>query len=333
MTNTAIYNKKTEVVEITLMGDFGENWFMGDITKDSIYSLLSDNSTSDVILNLSSLGGNVDTALAIYDMISSHKGNTTVKLFGRNASSSTFVAMAFDNVLMTESGLFLIHNVWGGINGNAKELRQMADDFDAHDNSIISIYNKKTGINKNKIANLMDEAKWFSAKEALELGFIDKVFLPTKTENKALNFNSNPINNKFLPTLNIMEDEKKGLVIENETSFFDKLANKFKPEIKDISEETKTVYQNQISDLKAENDNLKTNIQDFATKETEIENSVISLKAENEVLKLKNSELQKLAEKEVATPAETKNNEDKLESGKLSEKEEGLIKDFASFKI
>ena len=99
MKNNILFNKEKKQIEVTLMGDFNDDWFSEDsISKNSVKDILAENNNSDLVVNLSSLGGSVDTALSVYDMVKYHKGHTTVKMFGRNASSSTFFSSAFDDV-------------------------------------------------------------------------------------------------------------------------------------------------------------------------------------------------------------------------------------------
>ena len=175
--------------------------------------------------------------------------------------------------------------------GNAEELRKQADEFEKHDAVIVDIYKKKTGLPKAEIKELMNLGKWYNAKEAKKFGFVDSIFKPSKAQNII----KQSIYNKYLPT---MENTEKGLVIENEKGFFEKLANSFKPEIKDISEATKEEFQNKIKEgLDIEN-SLKLEISEL--KET-IENSA-SLISDLDKLKLENAELKNKLTMEVVEP-------------------------------
>ena len=322
MKNSVLYNQAKEQIEVTLMGDFNDDWFADDsISKNSVRDILAENQNSDLVVNLSSLGGSVDTALAVYDMVKYHKGFTTVKLFGRNASSSTFFSSAFDKVQISESGLFLIHNVWGGVVGNADELRKQADEFDKHDSVIVDIYKKKTGLTKGKIKELMALGKWYNAKEAKELGFVDEIFKASKSQNII----KQSIYNQYLPQME--NTENKGLHIADEKTFLEKLSNVFKPEIKDISEATKEDFENKIKEgLEIEN-SLKLEISEL--KET-IENSANQL-ADLEKLQKENADLKAKLTKEVAQPTKSENVQDTDGELKLSETEKALVADFNKF--
>ena len=324
MKNNILFNKEKKQIEVTLMGDFNDDWFSEDsISKNSVKDILAENNNSDLVVNLSSLGGSVDTALSVYDMVKYHKGHTTVKMFGRNASSSTFFSSAFDDVQISESGMFLIHNVWGGVFGNAEELRKQADEFEKHDAVIIDIYKKKTGLPKAEIKELMNLGKWYNAKEAKKFGFVDSIFKPSKSQNII----KQSIYNKYLP---IMENnENKGIHIADEKSFLEKISNVFKPEIKDVSEATKEEFENKIKEgLDIEN-SLKLEISEL--KET-IENSANQLSA-LEKLKEENAELKNKLTKEVAEPTKSENEQDIEGELKLSETDQSLVKDFNKLNI
>ena len=64
----------------------------------------------------------------------------------------------FDDVQISESGMFLIHNVWGVAVGGAEDFRKIADDFDKHNDIIVDVYRKKTGKPKTKKNKVIHES-------------------------------------------------------------------------------------------------------------------------------------------------------------------------------
>ena len=330
MKNQVIYNKGADTVEIDLIGDFGDSWFFDDISKGLIVDFLNNNEKSDIVANLNSLGGDVDTALLTHDYVQKHKGHTTANLYGRNASSSTVFAAAFDKVKMSDDGLFLIHNVWGSAVGNADEMREIADGMDKHNEVIVNIYRKKTGKTAKEIKDLMNAAKWYTAKEAKELGFIDEIIKSDK--NKVQN-KVNSIYNKYLPTLKTenMADNTDGMVIEDEKSFFDKLKNMVKPEVKDISDETRTEFENKLKEATdkeviatIENTELKNKVSEFDAKETELNGAISNLTTENDTYKAKIEALEtELAQSKAE--ATVVNNDQDVNGKEISEEDQGWI--------
>lgn len=196
--NNFIIRNDADVAEIDIFGDIGEGWFTEGNTIDSVKASLQGISAKDLIINISSLGGDVNHALAIHDMIKMHPAKVTVKITGFTASSGTIVAMAADEVQMSDNALFLVHNAWTGVQGNQHDLREMADELAKVDDRIINIYAKKTGKRKDSIHNLMKEEKWIDASEAKDFGFIDTTFEPIAMAASI----GHKINDSDLPTIN-----------------------------------------------------------------------------------------------------------------------------------
>ncbi len=176
MKQNFVIKAKEDVVEIDIFGDIGEGWFSEDgNTIQSVKEDLRTHKGKPLIINVASLGGDVNDGLGIHDMIRMHGGKTTARIYGMTASAGTIVALGADNVEISENSLFLIHNSWGMTVGNAKDHRANADDLDKIDSRMGSIYRKKArGKQMSQIFSLMEQEKWIDADEAIEWGFVDK---------------------------------------------------------------------------------------------------------------------------------------------------------------
>lgn len=200
-----------ENVEINILGGIGESWFEDDTTSmQLIKDVLNDAKGKVVNVNISSLGGDVDHAITIYDMLKMHDAPVNVRVMGATASSGTIIAMGGRNVEMSENALFLVHNVWTSMQGNAEDMRKMAEDLDKFDARLVDIYQKQ--INKNKknkkkseILALMEGERWIDATEALAWGFVDSIIKDGKVINNEVRTQIN--NTKYLPKLTIMENK------------------------------------------------------------------------------------------------------------------------------
>ena len=58
---------------------------------------------------------------------------------------------------------------------NAEELQKYIEAMNAIRESIVGLYVKKTGRDKDEVAGWMDETKWWTAAQAKENGFIDEL--------------------------------------------------------------------------------------------------------------------------------------------------------------
>lgn len=206
MQNFVIRNSShlEDTTEIDIFGDIGEGWWDDDSTSfQEVKAKLETIDTSNIKLNISSFGGDVNHAFSIYNLLKTNPATVEANIMGFTASAGTIVALAADSVKMDENTMFLVHNAWTIGIGNQHDLRQTADDLEKIDNRLISIYKSKTGKRKDTIHNLMKEEKWLSASEAKDFGFVDTTYAPIKA---AASYNKDiaKINlTKGIPKINI----------------------------------------------------------------------------------------------------------------------------------
>jgi ATP-dependent Clp endopeptidase proteolytic subunit ClpP len=124
-------------------------------------------------LRINSPGGSVFDGIAIYNFL---RGlDVTVQIDGLAASISSIIALAGKTVRIAGNGFFMIHNPWGGVFGEADEMREAANLLDKIRESLVGTYASKTGKDYETIKKWMDSETWFSAAEAKEAGFVDEV--------------------------------------------------------------------------------------------------------------------------------------------------------------
>ena len=131
-------------------------------------------------LRLNSPGGSVFDAVAIYNALKRHAGEITVWIDGIAASAASYIAMAGDRVVMPENAFLMIHDPSGLVVGTAEDMRATADALDKVKGSLIQGYAAKSGATDEEIAALMAAETWLDAKDALDLGLIDRMAEPVK---------------------------------------------------------------------------------------------------------------------------------------------------------
>ena len=131
-------------------------------------------------LRLNSPGGSVFDAVAIYNALKRHAGEITVWIDGIAASAASYIAMAGDRVVMPENAFLMIHDPSGLVMGTAEDMRATADALDKVKGSLIQGYAAKSGAADEEIAALMAAETWLDAKDALDLGLIDRLAEPVK---------------------------------------------------------------------------------------------------------------------------------------------------------
>lgn len=135
-------------------------------------------------LRINSPGGDVFEGRAIRTAIQQFKGKTISHIDGLAASAATTIADAADEVEISEGGMYMIHNGWTFSMGNRHEMRKTADLLEKVDSAIVGDYARRTGVDAKQLAEWMDAETWFSAEEAVQHGFANRLAaLPDKGAN------------------------------------------------------------------------------------------------------------------------------------------------------
>lgn len=167
------------VYELLIYGDIGESWWTESVTAQSVAQQLNDLDSTVATINvrINSYGGSVADGLAIYNALKRHKAAKAVTVDGVAMSSASLIAMAGDTVSMPSTSILMIHAPWGGVYGNAKELRQYADVLDTFSASMADAYVKKSGKSKEEILGLLQDGEdhYYTGEEAVAAGFADAV--------------------------------------------------------------------------------------------------------------------------------------------------------------
>lgn len=175
-TNRALANVAGETRQVSVLRIDGpidsEIWWGDEITPDAFRAEL-EACTGDIEVYINSPGGDVIAASQIYTMLVEHKGNVTVKIEGLAASAASIIAMAGTTVLMAPVAYMMIHGASTITWGNQNDLRHEADVLAEIDKGIRDAYRLKTGLRESRIAQMMEDETWMSAKTCIELGFAD----------------------------------------------------------------------------------------------------------------------------------------------------------------
>ena len=160
---------------LRLEGPIDEDSFWGDEVTPRAFREELEAEEGDVTVWICSPGGNVFAAAEIYTMLCDHKGKITVKIDSIAASAASVVAMAGDRVLMSPVAMLMIHDPMTIAMGNSKDMEKAIATLNEVKASIINAYQRKTGLSRNKISQLMENETWMNAKKAVELGFADEI--------------------------------------------------------------------------------------------------------------------------------------------------------------
>ena len=175
---------------LRLEGPIDEDNFWGDEVTPKAFREELEADEGDVTVYINSPGGNVFAAAEIYTMLLEHKGKVTVKIDAIAASAASVIAMAGETVLMSPVAMLMIHDPMTIAMGNAKDMEEAINTLNEVKESIINAYHIKSGLNRKKISQLMEDQTWMNAKKAVELGFADGIITkgaPKATESEEEN--------------------------------------------------------------------------------------------------------------------------------------------------
>lgn len=167
---------------INIYGDITSiPFFDSDMSSAMIAKELGEEEYDEIIVNINSYGGEVSEGLSIYNQLKSHKAKVKTICNGFACSIASIIFLAGDERVMCENSLLMIHNSWSSVSGNSKELKKIADDLEKINQQSINIYQEVSGLDEEKVKELLDNETWIDAKEAMELGFITSI----QSENKS----------------------------------------------------------------------------------------------------------------------------------------------------
>jgi ATP-dependent Clp protease protease subunit len=133
-------------------------------------------------LYINSPGGSVTAGLAIYDTMRFVSCDVTTICLGQAASMGALLLAA--GTAGKRSSLpnsrILIHQVFGGTQGQASDVKIQTEELLRLRDRLIAIYAEHTGKTPKRIAKDTDRDYFMTADEALEYGLIDRIIPPRK---------------------------------------------------------------------------------------------------------------------------------------------------------
>lgn len=148
-------------------------WGVSAVGVIDALAQIGDAQTLHVYLNTP--GGDVFEGRAIMAAIKRFGGRSVAHIDSLCASAGTSIALACNEVEMSEGAFFMIHNASGAVWGDKAAMRETADLLEKIEGSIIGDYKAKTGKDEQQIVDWMNAETWFSAAEAIEHGFVDRL--------------------------------------------------------------------------------------------------------------------------------------------------------------
>ena len=175
--------------EIKLYGVIGE-----DVTAVDVKTQLDAmDQTQPLVVRIHSEGGAVSDGLAMYDAFRSYVGPKRAVVESAALSIASHIAMAFDDLEITENGYLMIHNPHMEVAGDDVAHAQAADCLSQLKESMVTAYSTRTGKSRDEVLAVMANETWINARDALAGGYVSRIMPPqlravakTKTIPKAV---------------------------------------------------------------------------------------------------------------------------------------------------
>ena len=139
--------------------------------------LAAEDPEADISLYINSPGGSVTAGMAIYDTMQYIKPDVSTVAMGMAASMGQFLLSSGTpgKRYATPHARILMHQPLGGIGGTATEIKIQAELILHMKKQMAELTAQQTGKSLEQILKDNDCDHWFTAEEALEYGFIDKM--------------------------------------------------------------------------------------------------------------------------------------------------------------
>ena len=159
--------------------------FLGTPIDDQVANLVvaqmihleSEDPDKDINIYINSPGGSVYSGLAIYDTIQFIKPDVATTCVGIAMSMGALLLAAGTEGKRTAlpNAKILIHQVWGGFQGQATDIEIHARETIALKRKLEEIMGTHTGQDLDKVSKDMERDFFMTAEEAKEYGIIDTV--------------------------------------------------------------------------------------------------------------------------------------------------------------
>ena len=159
--------------------------FLGQPVDDTIANqicaqlllLAAEDSTRDINLYINSPGGSVTAGMAIFDTMQFVDCDIATWSLGLAASMGQFLlsAGARGKRYALPHARILMHQPSAGIGGTASDIQIQAEQFKLTKVEMAELVAEHTGQTVEQVRADSERDSWFTAKEALEYGFVDHV--------------------------------------------------------------------------------------------------------------------------------------------------------------
>jgi ATP-dependent Clp protease protease subunit len=148
---------------------------VANLTIAELLHLESDDPDKDISLYINCPGGSVYAGLAIYDTMQFVKPAIATISVGMSLGALLLAAGAKGKRMALPNAKILIHQLWGGFEGQASDIEIQARETIALKRRMEEIVAQHSGQPLEKVSTDMERDYFMTAEEAKEYGLIDRV--------------------------------------------------------------------------------------------------------------------------------------------------------------
>lgn len=173
-----IWNKLSDAsAELFLFGVLSNaTWFDDEVTPKTFSDELKAlGDVGEVVVRINSPGGDVFAAISISGMLRDHPARIVAQVDGLCASAATLVMANADTVRVSPESMIMIHDPSTMAAGTAEAMDKAAAFLRKAKENIIDVYERRTGIDRDELAQMMADETWLNGAEAVALKFADEL--------------------------------------------------------------------------------------------------------------------------------------------------------------
>ncbi|MDR1893755.1 MAG: ATP-dependent Clp endopeptidase proteolytic subunit ClpP [Spirochaetales bacterium] len=179
-----IYSRLLKDRIVFLDGEIND--LTADLAVAQLLFLESQDPERDISLYINSPGGSVTAGLAVYDTIQHIKPDVQTICLGQAASMGAVLLAcgAPGKRLALPSSRIMIHQPWGGVQGQARDIAIQAQELIRIKKMLTEYFAQHTGKTVEQVALDMERDYYMSPQEAKDYGMVDSILIREKNGKK-----------------------------------------------------------------------------------------------------------------------------------------------------
>lgn len=161
--------------KILLFGEITHESSQEVINSKNVFQELLKANGKNLEIYINTLGGDVNEAFAISDLLFDYKSQHNAKIktiaLGECASAGVILLLSGDEREVKDNCYPFIHNVWGYMQGEANDFINYAFDIENANYRVAKFYHERTGIDYDLARDLMGANTSLSPQDCITLGF------------------------------------------------------------------------------------------------------------------------------------------------------------------